>query len=618
MRHWLSRLLSGRVASSERDAANRHNARLGIEILEDRRLLANLFVVPLTTPTSGTDYHTLQDALTASNANGTITIEPGAVADFNTDITQNGLTIQGDPNVPSSILPAYNISVDASNVMLKNLNLNFVSVDAGFNNVNIVRSTVNSIFIQGGPTGNGSNNISQNVITGNVSVTGNTNLGVASNDVIEYNNFSGFSQTLLTVAADNGAVIKGNTFIGGGDITTNTAGNNVTGGPQTAIAVNGGVGVTVENNTITLPGSGPIPGGVSGTFEGITVGAFDPADAGLASTTATAAPVVDIYNNAIATGKGTGLAITAVAGASGDRDTQVLVQGNDFHNNAIGVLYIGSGGSSISSDLGGGILNSLGGNNFRSFTSAGNANAAAIVLEDVGAGATLSARDNMFQGNGTSAPSEVFASSGTINVSSPLTNNQAFVQTLFNNFLARTGSITELNNWVNTLASSGQAAVVQGIVESTAALDLIIDAYYLKYLGRTADAGGQAYWVGLLQGGASLESIQAGFISSPEFISSNNSDYVQGLYLTFFGRTGSSSELAYWYGQLQQPNGLNIVANGFATSAENRDAFVTSFYRSYLHFTPTANDVSFYANQSADLQSLALQILDSSAFFNNG
>ena len=74
----------------------------------------------------------------------------------------------------------------------------------------------------------------------------------------------------------------------------------------------------------------------------------------------------------------------------------MLVQGNDFHNNVIGVRYIGNGGSSINTDLGGGALGSLGGNNFRGFTATGTANSAAMVLAGVGTGAVLTARSNMF------------------------------------------------------------------------------------------------------------------------------------------------------------------------------------------------------------------------------
>ena len=129
-----------------------------------------------------------------------------------------------------------------------------------------------------------------------------------------------------------------------------------------------------------------------------------------------------------------------------------------------------------------------------------------------------------------------------------------------------------------TADTGGQANVVDGILQSTEALDRVVEGYYLQYLGRVADSTGLSYWVGLIQGGASLETIQAGFIASPEFISNNNSDYIQGLYRTFFGRTGSSSELAYWYGQLPSL-GLAGVAQGFATSTENRQQFITEIYR---------------------------------------
>ncbi len=614
----LSFFILHRLIFADRNRAT-PRTRLDLEALEDRALPASVTVLPVTDSANNvTTFHALQDALTAAGSGGTITIEPGAVADLSVDITQRNLTLQGDPNVPSSILPAYNLSVDASGVTLRNLNLNFVTIDAGFNSISIVRSTVNSIFIQGGPALNGGNLISQNLITGTVGVTGNTNPGAASNDQIVNNTFTGFGAPMLSVSADNGALIKGNTFNGGGDITTGADGNDITGAPQTGIAINGGVNVIVSNNIITLQGNNPPPAGVTGSFEGISVGGFDPTTAGLPSGTATAAPVVMVLNNQIVTGNGIGLAINAVATATGDRDTQVIVQGNDFHNNAIGVSYTGNNGGSISADIGGGILGSTGGNDFRSFTNPGTAGAAAIVLQNVGTSAKLSARDNIFTGNGQTASAVVFAAAGAIDVSAPLTNEQAFVQVLFNQFLGRTGTITELNNWVNTLHADGQAAVVQGIFESTASLDKIISGYYLKYLGRTADAAGEAYWVGLIQNGATLESIQAGFISSAEFIASNNGDYVQGLYRTFFNRTGSASELAYWYGQIQQPNGLNIVAQGFAASAENRNGFVQSIFEQYFHRPGKSSEAAFFANQSADLLSLAIQLLSTSEFFNKG
>ncbi len=582
---------------------------------------ASISVVPVTTAANNsTTFYALEDAIKSAGNNGTVTIEPGAIADFNIDVTQNGLTIQGDPNVPSSILPGYNISIDANNVTLKNVNINFVSVNPGFSGLTVTHSTVNSIFISGGPTGNGNNLITQNTITSDVTVIGNTNPGIATNDQITNNTFTSFSNSIISVSSDNGAVIQNNTINGAGSIFTGTTGNSITKAPQTGIEIDGGSGVEVANNTIDLAGQNGTPAGTAGSFIGIAVNPFDPATAGLPAGTAVAAPNVQILTNTIQTGRGTGLAITAATTATGDRDTQVLVQGNDFHNNLIGVNYVGNGGSSITTDLGGGALGSLGGNNFRGFTGRATATSGAIVLSGVGSGAVLTAHSNMFA-NPATASTAVSASSGSIDVGQALTTNQAFVQALYNDFLGRTGTLSDLNYWVGILtttgSSGGQANVVNGIVQSTEALDRVVEGYYLQYLGRVADAAGVNYWVSQIQGGTSLETIQAGFIASPEFIANNNSDYIQGLYRTFFGRTGSSTELAYWYSQLPSL-GLAGVAQGFASSTENRQQFITQIFENYLHQTPTSAQVATWVGTSGDLGSIADQILSTPTFLNNG
>ena len=300
---WLTRLFcnnSPRVGSDRR-----RPTKLGIERLEERTVPASVSVVPLTTAANNsTTFYALADAMNGRRHNGVVTVEPGAIADFNDDITQSGLTIQGDPNVPSSILPAYNISIDANNVTLKNLNTNFISVDPGFSGLTVTHSTVNSIFISGGPSGNGNNVITQNNITSDVTVTGNTNLGVATNDQITNNTFSSFSDTIISVSSDNGALIQNNTINGGGAITTDQNGNSITQAPQTGIAIDGGSGVTVSNNTINLAGQDGTPSGTTGVFTGIAVSPFDPTTAGMPAGTVVVAPNVQVLNNTIQTGRG--------------------------------------------------------------------------------------------------------------------------------------------------------------------------------------------------------------------------------------------------------------------------------------------------------------------------
>jgi hypothetical protein len=553
---------------------------------------------------------------------GTITVEPGALAPTGPlTINTLGVTIQGDPNVPGSILPPLNLTFH-NNQVVSLLNLNLSSVTFDSNIITIARSTVGNINLTGGTK----RVISQNYITGEV-ILG-TPQATATSDQVVNNTFAGFSPTMLQLQQDNNAVIKGNSFFGAGVPTMSTITPGIGIGPQTAISIQSSQNVTVVNNVIRLPGD-HVVNGATGVFTAIAIGP---------TTTSTGNPLVVTYgpvstgsilNNVLSAGNtGTGLSITSQSNetTTADADTRFLVQGNDFNNDAVGVNYIGSGGATIGTDLGGGgALKSLGGNNLRSYTSAATSGAGAIVASNLGNGAVFSAHANIF-GIGVNPSNVVFVtqSSGgtaTIDVGSPLTNDQAFVQTLYNNFLGRSASITELNSWVNVLTgtgpNTGQAAVAQGIAGSAPALTLLIDGYYLKYLGRQADTGGEQYWVSQIQAGMPLESVQAGFAASLEFISANNADYVQALYRTFLGRTGSSADLAYWYGQLQQPNGLNLVAQGFANSQENKNLFINRFFTNFLHKPASSNDLAYWSTQGSFF-SIAIGILSSPDYYKFG
>src|SRR5262249_9383694 len=106
-----------------------------LEALEARELLAaNLFVTPISTPADATHMHSLTGALAAANSGDTITIEPGATPDAGAvNVNVSDLTIHGDPNVPGSVLPRYDLNLNASNITLDNLNLGTVTAAANVN-----------------------------------------------------------------------------------------------------------------------------------------------------------------------------------------------------------------------------------------------------------------------------------------------------------------------------------------------------------------------------------------------------------------------------------------------------------------------------------------------------
>src|SRR5262245_49830092 len=90
--------------------ASRPRTRLFLEVLETRlapavNLPPAVFVVPVSQPEDGTHVHDLGVALTRAGEGGLVTIEPGATPDpYGTlfQVTQNSITIQGNPNVPTT------------------------------------------------------------------------------------------------------------------------------------------------------------------------------------------------------------------------------------------------------------------------------------------------------------------------------------------------------------------------------------------------------------------------------------------------------------------------------------------------------------------------------------
>jgi hypothetical protein len=549
----------------------------------------NVFVVPVSQPTDGIHVHTLEAALARIDIGSTITIEPGASPDFG-GVTANvtGVTIQGDPNVPASILPSEFIALIGSNNTLTNLNLSSLILGAHFGDTSTAHNQVSRCLIGYLVESGVSSMFTQNVIS-SAAFQGGTTTGVVgslfSGDVVANNVFSGG----LAIAKFDGIQIVNNTFYGNGDaIDLQDAGS--PSGLHTYC--------TIANNTIISSSLGT----------GISIIQQD--------SLPTAAMVV---NNSITTNGGTGLFLQRPMSVI--YQMFVVVQGNDFHGNGVGVHIEGDGTDPPIVDLGGGSLSSLGANDFRSFTSGGNPSSAAIELLRTSPTAVVAATSNIFH-DGVSAQSVVADGhvgqgfTGQVNVGA-LDNAHAFVQTLYNEVLGRTGQPNELDPWVSLLSSQGQAAVVNGILHSSEALGRIVDEFYLRFLGRQSDPAGRAGWISFLEQGGTEEQVEAQFLTSPEYLGHINVDFVQSLYMNILGRTGSADELAQWNNNIQRL-GLAGIANGFVSSPENRLNTLRSDFQMFLHRTPTDTELMPLAASSLDLLSLETVVLSSPEFFANG
>jgi hypothetical protein len=567
-----------------------------LEALEARALLAaNLFVAPISTPGDATHMHSLTNALLAANSGDTITIEPGASPDPGGAVAVNvpNLTIHGDPNVPGSILPRYDLTLNASNLTLDNLNLG--AVTAFINHETITRSQLIRFTEMGGVSGVGHNTLSQDVITGFVDLQGNSGLLQVTGDVIDHNTFTTSAAVALKLTNSNLTTVQDNTII---DDNTGATGIDVRSNSDH---------VLIANNHIQMTGSG----GPTALILENNGGAGN----------ILGAKVLD--NTFDTSGSGTGLYVNLYATGSG---LVAMVQGNDFQANKIGVAINGVPGATGAGniDLGGGstsLGNSLGGNNFRGFD--GNNVHYSISLYDTDPGVGVLAQDNIFN-NGIFAKSTV--SDGTINsgtgvvtVSPKLSPYESFVQSLYHHLLGRTGSIAEIDGWVAELPAMDYGGVVHAILYSTESLDRIVGGYYLRFLGRADNGTEELGWVKALQTGAmTLEQVEAGFIASPEYQGHINTDYVQSLYLNILHRTGSAAELAYWNGQLPRL-GLAGVAAAFTGSFENRVNTATEYYQELLGRTPQPGEAASLASgMQGDLLALESAVLGSGEYYIKG
>jgi hypothetical protein len=570
---------------------HQQSRRLLLEALETRLMPASVFVVPVTQVADATHLHTLADAITAAGSGGVVTIEPGVSPDPTqpVTVTRDGITIQGDPNVPASILPAEQIVVQASRVTLTNLNIASLLLGDGlFDNPGPVTSSFNNVtrcLINSLSSLDAQSTYSQNVLSGRCFFERD---GQTGGEIIANNTF----EAGLGLTGVMGSIIIGNTFHGQSAITLHDCGSLV------------GAPTTIAGNTILLLD-------VSGGSPGISV-----VQESLVSD-------VKILNNAITVGPNDA-ALYLFFQFGNDDHFRAYVEGNDFHNAAIGVSIRGNGSSCGTIDLGGGALGSKGGNNFRSFTTIGTTEAAAILLTNTAETAVVSAAGNIFH-SGVSPASVVddgvegrATGTGQINAEAKLDDAHAFVQTLYNNLLGRTGALAELDPWVQLLNSQGQAAVSNAILHSPEALGRIVDSFYLRFLGRQSDATGRAGWISFLQNGGTEEQVETQFLTSPEYISHIDTDFVQSLYLNILGRPGSLAELAGWNNNIQNLGGLAGVANDFVHSPENRLNTLRADFQTFLHRTPADSEITALANSTQDLLSLEGLVLSSPEFFANG
>jgi hypothetical protein len=222
-----------------------------------------------------------------------------------------------------------------------------------------------------------------------------------------------------------------------------------------------------------------------------------------------------------------------------------------------------------------------------------------------------------------------------------LTHDERFVQGLYNDFLGRSGALSELDGWVAAIPSMGRSGVANALARSTEGLKRVVNNLYLRLLNRSADAGGSAYWVGALQNGTTEEQLANTLLASQEFASranalvggtNANANFVQALYTLLLNRTPATSEVNGWLPAVASL-GRQAVAGYFTGSAEFRSDAVRTFYGdpsltpmpwepffvNLLHRNkaPAASEINGWVNTSTDFVSLEVTLAGSLEYYNN-
>ena len=197
----------------------------------------------------------------------------------------------------------------------------------------------------------------------------------------------------------------------------------------------------------------------------------------------------------------------------------------------------------------------------------------------------------------TTAPTSPTPSTPT----APLTSAQrasAFVHAVTTDFLGRAPTAAEVTRWRDhVLAGGSREAVTRHFAFSDEWVGVIVDGLYRSTLGRGADAGGRSHWVQVIRSGRTPAEVAAWFYASDEYFARSGgtaSAWVQDLYAEILGRTADAGGLAFWSDQARSTTRA-AIAFDFYQSVESRRDRVDSLFRTLLGRGPDRGGWTYWA-----------------------
>ncbi len=171
------------------------------------------------------------------------------------------------------------------------------------------------------------------------------------------------------------------------------------------------------------------------------------------------------------------------------------------------------------------------------------------------------------------------------------TATQDHVVRLYDDLLGRVPDLAGLQYWTAILnggASRGDMA--RAIMASSEYRNLRIDALYQQYLGRSAESGALIYWINYFHNGGTELDFKNGLLGSAEYQSLHASDtlFVQALYTDILGRSADNGGENFWV-QALPTSGHAGVASALLRSPESYRRLINDAYQTFLG-RPVDND----------------------------
>lgn len=189
------------------------------------------------------------------------------------------------------------------------------------------------------------------------------------------------------------------------------------------------------------------------------------------------------------------------------------------------------------------------------------------------------------------------------------TARAAFVEALFTDFLGRTPSSAERTARVSRLSVSTREALIDEFATSDEWVRGLVDGYYQSTLGRSADEGGRAHWIRLIQSGRTPASVAAEFYASAEYhalAGGTDRAWISDLYAELLHRQPDPGGLEHWLKTRAAGTSRQRVASDFYQSIESRQTRVTGLYQALLGRAPDAGGRAYWAGLLADGHDLRL------------